>query len=218
MQSIEINKTVAHIIASGSSGNCLIYHNTIMIDCGVPYSLIKPYVSDLQIVLLTHVHKDHINIRTLKKIVQERPTLRIGCGVWMLEYLEGIDRRNIDVYEFAKWYDYGHFKLSIGKLYHDVPNCFYRIDKNSYKIFHATDTGHLEGISAYGYDLYALEYNHDEETALKVIEEARRKGEFTHLIGSMRTHLSEQQANEFYYKNRAEHSQVIRLHETKSYL
>ena len=207
-----------NILASGSTGNCEIYHNTIMVDCGIPYSQIKPYVKDISIVLLTHAHNDHLNIRTLKKIIQERPTLRIGCGVWMLDKLEGVKRSKIDVYEYGKWYDYGVFKLSIGKLYHDVENCFYRIEKDGYKIFRATDTSCLEGITAKGYDLYALEYNHDEEIALQVIEEARRKGEFTHLIGSMRTHLSEQQASEFYHKNRAEHSQVIRLHETKSYL
>lgn len=209
-----VGKDIANVLSSGSSGNCEIYHRSIMVDIGVPYSIVKQYENDIQIVLLTHVHKDHIQLETLKRLCRNRPTIRIGCGSWMLELLEGL--KNVDVFDFGKWYNYGTFRLAIGKLYHDVPNCFYRIDKAGYKIFHATDTCTLDGIEAKNYDLYAVEHNYNEETIMQVIAEIEARGEYAHQRGSINSHLSEQQARDFIYKNRAEHSKVIRLHESNS--
>lgn len=205
-----------NVIATGSTGNSVLYLNSILIDIGIPYSRLKPHVKDIQIVLLTHAHGDHINIKTLQRLQKERPSLRIGCGEWMLPHLGGIT--GVDVFEIGKLYDYGQFKISPFKLYHDVPNCGYRIFKDETKIFHATDTKTLEGITAQGYDLYCIEANYSEPIAQQMIEQAREKGEFTHIIGSINSHLSEEQCNDFYYKNKSEKSKLIRLHETRTYL
>ena len=159
---------------------------------------------------------DHINIKTLQRLQKEHPSLRVGCGEWMLPYLDGIS--NVDVYDIGKLYDYGQFKISPFKLYHDVPQVGYRLFKDETKIFHATDTKTLEGVTARGYDLYCIEANYSEPIALQMIEQAREKGEFTHIIGSINSHLSEEQCNDFFYKNKNEHSKLIRLHETRSYL
>jgi hypothetical protein len=45
-----------NIIATGSTGNCVIYHNIIAIDMGISFAAIKPYIKELQLVLLTHEH------------------------------------------------------------------------------------------------------------------------------------------------------------------
>ena len=183
-----------------------------MVDIGVPYSLIKPYLYDIQIVLLTHQHGDHLNLSTLRKITFERPTLRIGCSEWMVDYLEGF--KNIDVYKLGDVYDYGSFKIIPIKLYHDVPNIGYRIIKDDYKIFHATDTNTLEGISAPNYNLYCIEHNYNEDTIDQIIQDIENKGEFAYQKYSRNAHLSEQQASDFYYKNKGENSEILRLHET----
>ena len=205
-----------NIIATGSTGNSVLYFNSILIDIGIPYSRLKPYAKDIQIVLTTHAHGDHLNIKTLQRLQKEHPSLRIGCGEWMLPYLDGIT--NIDVFEIGKLYDYGQFKISPFKLYHDVLNCGYRLFKDEIKIFHATDTKTLTGITAKGYDLYCIEANYSEPIAQQMIEQALEKGEFTHIVGSVNSHLSEEQCNDFYYKNKSENSKLIRLHETRSYL
>jgi hypothetical protein len=44
------------ILASGSSGNCAIINHSIAIDMGISFKKIEPYVNDLQLVLLTHIH------------------------------------------------------------------------------------------------------------------------------------------------------------------
>lgn len=204
------------VISSSSRGNAILYNNITLVDIGVPYSKIKPF-KGIQVIFLTHTHGDHLNLATLKRIAKERPKIRIACGVWMLEKLKGI-KNNIDILEFGKWYDYGLFKVAIGKLYHDVPNCFYRFDFNGYKIFHATDTAHLEGIGAKDYDLYALEHNYCEEKAQQIIEEAMMNGEFTHVSQSINSHLSVQQAHEWLLKNMKKDSKVVRLHESSTAL
>ena len=204
------------VLSSGSLGNAVIYHDKILMDCGIPFSLIKPHLFDIQIILLTHIHGDHFNPKTIKRIAYERPTLRIGCGVWMTEHLQ--DFKNVDVYEAGKMYDYGSFQISPIKLYHDVPNFGYRIFKDGKKIIHCTDTAHLEGITAKDYDLYAIESNYNEETIFDTISELKSKGQFAYQEGSLNSHLSEQQARDFVFKNSGPNSQVLRLHESKSYL
>ena len=197
-------------------GNAVLYFGNILVDIGVPYSCLKPYVKDIQLVLLTHAHGDHLNTKTLKRLMFERPSLRIGCCEWMLPHLQ--EYKNVDIFEIGKLYNYGSFQIATGKLYHDVENCFFRLFKGETKIFHATDTSTLEGVTAKGYDIYCIEANYSEPIAQQMIEKAREKGEFTHVIGSINSHLSEEQCNDFFYKNKNEHSKLIRLHETRSYL
>lgn len=200
------------VIATGSTGNAVLYHCNILVDCGVSFSKIEPYLYDIDIVLLTHIHGDHFNLSTIKRLQFERPSLRIGCGSWMIEYLEGL--RNIDIYEYGKIYDCGAFKISPVKLYHDVENFGYRIFKDNYKIIHCTDTAHLEGITAKNYDLYAIEHNYNEDTIWGSISESESKGEFSHQKDSFNSHLSEQQARDFIFKNKGEKYEVLRLHES----
>lgn len=207
---------IAQVISSGSEGNAVIYNNAIMVDCGVSFKALEAVKRSLKIVLLTHKHSDHLKIRTLQRLQAERPTLRVACGNFLLEELPCI--KNIDVLQVGKIYDYGAFKVSPVKLYHDVPNFGWRIFlPNGQKIFHATDTVHLEGISAKGYDLYAIEHNYCEEYIQEAIEEARANGEYTHAYGNINTHLSIQQARAFIEANRKESSEVLELHKSRSF-
>ena len=206
----------AKVISSGSEGNAVIYNNAIMVDCGVSLKALQEVKRSLKIVLLTHKHSDHLKIRTLQRLQAERPTLRVACGDFLLEELPCI--KNIDVLQVGKIYDYGAFKVSPVKLYHDVPNFGWRIFlPNGQKIFHATDTVHLEGITAKGYDLYAIEHNYCEEYIQQAIEEARANGEYTHAYGNINTHLSIQQARAFIEANRKESSEVLELHKSRSF-
>jgi L-ascorbate metabolism protein UlaG (beta-lactamase superfamily) len=132
----------------------------------------------------------------------------------MLPLLGGL--KNIDIYEIGKVYDYGQFQISPVELYHDVENCGYRIFKDGIKVFHATDTYALNGIEAKDYDIFAIEHNYDEDTVYQIIERQESQGKFAHQKRSINSHLSEQQARDFIFKNRKETSEVIRLHESKT--
>lgn len=146
----------------------------------------------------------------------ERPSLRIGCCEWMLPFLEGI--RDVDVYDLNMKYDYGSFSIMPFKLFHDVPNCGYRIFKDNHKIFHATDTSHLQGILAPNYDLYAIEHNYDDDLIMASINNKISNGDYSYEKGSFNSHLSESQARDFIYYNRKETSEVLKLHGSTGYL
>jgi len=203
------------IISSGSKGNAVLYFDSVLVDCGIPYSLLIPYIGKIKIVLLTHSHLDHFNISTIKRLSFERPALRFGCGKFMLEYLIGV--RNVDVYEAGKIYDYGLFKISPVVLYHDVPNFGYRIFKDNKKIIHATDTFTLEGISARNYELYAIEANYDDETVYSIIEEKSMRGEYAHQRGAINSHLSKQQAQNFVLQNAGNEYDFVMLHQSSEF-
>lgn len=210
----DVSKQICEVIGSGSSGNAVLYHRQILVDCGLPYKRIEPYKNEIQLVLLSHSHSDHLNITTIKKLAFERPALRFACGSFLAEKLEGV--KNVDILESGKIYDYGAFKISPITLYHDVPNFGFRILKDGYKIIHCTDTFTLEGITAKDYDLYAIESNYDSEETQKRIERKQKSGQFAYEYGAMNSHLSEEQARDFIFKNKGENSKVVRLHESSN--
>lgn len=214
-----------NVISSGSKGNAVLYGG-VLVDCGVSFKSLKPYLKRIHLVLLTHAHSDHLNVRTLQMLQKARPAVRIGIPEYLLSELSGLN--NIDVYHIGQLYDYGCFQVSPVKLYHDKPNVGYRIfiyegsevsgqRSAPYKILHCTDTATLEGITAKGYDLYAIEHNYDEDKAQRAIEESRAKGRYCHAVGSIKTHLSWQQAREFIEANRKEDSQILELHKSEKF-
>ena len=85
-----------------------------------------------------------------KETVEERPTLRFACCEWLLNQLLecGVERKNIDVLKIGTRYDYKLFKVVPIKLYHDVPQCGYRVLFDDYKVIYMTDTKTVEGITA----------------------------------------------------------------------
>ena len=204
-----------NVIATGSKGNAVIYGNAILVDCGVPFSKIKPFLSGLKLVLLTHEHNDHFNLSTLKKMAFERPMLRFGCGQFLAEKLTEI--QNVDVYDYGKIYDYGQFKISPITLYHDVKNFGYRIFIDGKKIFHATDTAYLQGITAKNYDLYAIEANYDDDIIWQHIAEKESRGEFAHQRRAINSHLSIQQAQNFILNNAGENYEFLQLHQSSEF-
>ena len=205
------------IISSNSHGNAVIYHDSILVDCGVSFTKLKNDYMNLKIVLLTHKHMDHFNTDTIVKLALHKPTLRWACGEFLAERLSELGVKNIDVLEVGKLYDYKEFQISPIILYHDVPNFGYRIFKNGHKIIHATDTNTLEGISAKGYDLYAIEHNHDIHQIEIDIREKQERGVFAYELGSRNSHLSFQQAEEFIRNNAQVNYEVIKLHMSERY-
>ncbi|MCX86356.1 MBL fold metallo-hydrolase, partial [Listeria monocytogenes] len=77
------------IISSGSKGNCVIV-NDVMIDCGVPFKRIKEHLYDIDYLLLTHIHSDHINSSTLENIRKLFPKITI-IGNYQIAQLYDID-------------------------------------------------------------------------------------------------------------------------------
>ncbi|MGN1092135.1 MAG: MBL fold metallo-hydrolase [Monoglobaceae bacterium] len=206
------------IISTGSNGNAAVINDCILIDCGVPFKSLKEVIGKLKLVLLTHIHADHFKRTTIKRLAASRPTLRFACGSFLVPALVecGVSKSKIDVLDFGKKYNYSFFKVAPVKLYHDVDNFGYRIYFNDEKAIYATDTEHLNGIKAKGYDLYMLEANYEDEEIKNRIAERKKAGEYVYEDRVLRTHLSKQQADDFFFENMISgKSELVYLHQHK---
>ncbi len=203
------------IISSCSTGNATIIRDIILIDCGVTFKRLEKYYKQLKIVLLTHIHSDHFKKETIRKLAQERPTLRFACCEWLLQPLLecGVLRKNIDVLQIGTRYDYKLFKIVPIKLYHDVPQCGYRVLFDDYKVIYMTDTRTVEGIVAKNYDLYLVEGNYEEEELEQRIKQKQEEGLYYYESRVRNTHLSKGQATDFLLNNMGENSKYVFMHE-----
>lgn len=206
------------IISTGSKGNAVVIDDNILIDCGISYGRLKKVVGNLKLVLLTHIHSDHFQPSTVRLLANNRPLLRFVCGVWLVESLlkAGVSISQVDIVDIGKIYQYQLADLKVVvspvKLYHDVPNCGYRIYYGSEKLFYATDTSMLDGITAKGYDLYMVEANYEESELEERINAKKENGEYAYEYTVPYRHLSKQQADNFLYANMKSNSRYVYLH------
>lgn len=205
------------IIATGSTGNCVLINNRIAIDMGIPFKKIEPYLHQIQLVLLTHEHGDHFRASTVAEISRQRPSVRWGCCQWMVQKLldVGVPSHQIDLYKPHKWSVYGDLKVMPEELHHNVPNCGYHIVYSGEKLFYATDTGDLEGIKAKDYDLYLIEANHTKLEITQKILEKLKSGEYAYEYKAAENHLSREQATDWLLENVGPDSEFQFLHQHK---
>lgn len=191
------------IIATGSTGNALLLEGGILIDCGVPFKALEPYVKSLRLVCLTHIHGDHFNEATIRRLARERPGLRFACCEWLVWPLlkAGVKQRQIDELIPDFYSLYNGFAVAPVLLHHNVQNCGFRIVSDDCKIFYATDTGDLDGIEAKGYDLYFVEANHTMAEIEAAVAEADAAGEYTYRLRAAENHLSREQAVDWLCNN-----------------
>jgi phosphoribosyl 1,2-cyclic phosphodiesterase len=209
-----LSKPEYNIISTGSKGNAVLLYNSLLIDCGVPYKLISPFLRHLRLVLLTHIHQDHFKASTIRRMAQERPTLRFACGRWLVQHLvdAGVSKDNIDVLESWNVYNYGLFLVAPVPLVHDVPNYGYKIHLQDSKIFYATDTYSLDGITAPDYDLYMVEANFEDEAIRARIREKKEQGAYAYERRVLENHLSKAKCDDFIYSNIGPGSEYVYLH------
>lgn len=204
-----------NIISSCSKGNATVIEDIILIDCGVNFKELSKVYKNIKIVLLTHIHKDHFNKRTIRKLASERPTLRFACCDWLAEEVKkcNVNEKNIDVLKIGKMYNYKIFKVIPIKLYHDVPQCGYRIIFEDFKIIYATDTKTLSGITAKNYDLYLIEANYTKEDIEERIQKKQEQYKYAYEIRAKNNHLSKEETDYFLLKNMGPKSSYVYMHQ-----
>ena len=204
-----------HVISTGSKGNAVLIHGMVLIDCGVPYKKIEPFLHQIKLILLTHIHGDHFRGTTIRRIAAERPSIRFSCGRWLVDSLikSGVPERQIDVLEMDYQYDYGIVTVIPVRLTHDVPNCGYKLHFGDGKVFYATDTNNLNGIVAPNYDLYLVESNYTDEDIQTRIDSKKENGQYAYEYNVLRNHLSKAKCDDFIYRNIGPNGSYVYLHE-----
>jgi phosphoribosyl 1,2-cyclic phosphodiesterase len=199
------------IISTGSKGNSVVIGKT-MIDCGVPFKTIKESLYDVNTLLLTHIHSDHIKASTLKNIVIMFPHIKIFGNYEVCQVFDEypIQCINADVPFKAADIVYTPFKCI-----HDVLTYGYVWDEGEVSIFYATDTSDLEHAPRKKYDYIFLESNHDEKK-VETIQFDTRFG--YNVYAGAKRHLSTQKAKSFYYMNRRGPGSVfVELHQSSRF-
>jgi ribonuclease BN (tRNA processing enzyme) len=198
---------VVEIISSGSSGNCYLINQELIIDLGVPYKSIKDVIKNVKMILLTHLHNDHLAKDTLRTILVKHPSIKVIAPDYIIENFEHwislspVFRDCFINIQNEPMIEINDYKISPIKLYHDIDQTGYRILKNNKKLIFATDTYTLQGITALDYDVAIIEANYEEQAIIKLIEQAQANNEYTHLINVADSHLSVQQALQFVTDN-----------------
>ena len=210
-----------NVISSSSNGNAIIFNDYLMIDCGVPYTKIKPYIRELKVILLTHLwlHSDHFCKSTIKKIAFEKPTMKWVCGEWLVDDLVKlkVPKQNIYVVKHNKAYDFGAFNLIPLETYHDVRNMSYRVDFKPITIYYATDTNRLDyHVCLKHLDYYFVEENYSEKELENRIKEKEQLGEFAYEKRVKETHLSAEEVNSFLIEMMGDNSKFVYCHQHKN--
>lgn len=207
------------VLATGSDGNAVLIHGDVLIDIGVPYKTIEPVIRDIKIVLLTHIHGDHFRPSTVGMLSRMRPAIRWCSPEWMVQPLidAGVRRGCIDVIKPGETISYtidraASLLITPVELRHNVPNVGYKITINNERVFYATDTGSLEGITAPDFDLYLIEANHTQLEIAERIMEKLKAGEYAYEYKAAENHLSREQATDWLVENVGPHSEYQFLH------
>ena len=209
-----------NVIASSSAGHAILLENGILLDCGIPYSKIKPYLKNIKAIFISHLwlHLDHCKDSTIKKIAFEYPNIKsITNEVNTTHLVEiGVNKRNIFALKLEKWYDIGICKVRLDYLIHDKPNCSLKINQNGYKLIYIVDTSSVDHIEAKDYDFAYIEGNYlDDEELNKKIEQDKLNNKYSHYERVKRTHLSQLQALNFIQKNNIKNYEFIHQHINK---
>lgn len=168
------------LLNSGSAGNCCIVRSsktTLMIDCGSPtqkylkqaMNEVSVSVSDLDAVLITHNHSDHIRWLNMVRKVPVYSYCPLVCRNTKKEELY-INHHLIVPDEI---FEINDFTIQTLGLSHDAGNTLgYVITLNTTgeKLVYVTDTGYFPmsyQAEIAGADYYIFESNHDPDMLLK---------------------------------------------------
>lgn len=183
------------ILKSSSKGNAYLLNDELLFDCGIAFKHLEDVIDNIKLILLTHEHSDHINVSTLKKLINTHNT-KCVAPMYLKEKLDGINGINLvstdTIIETKK------YVIKIFDTFHDVPNVAYFVHNKETKVnhFHATDTFQIPVVSE-EIDSISIETNYCEDEIQKLIEQDINDNKYCHYIRSQKNHLSVQKALKF---------------------
>ncbi len=163
---------------SGSSGNCLFVETQstkILVDCGTSgkkvcegLSAIGKDITDIDAILVTHEHSDHIQSLGLISKKYDIPVYA-NFETWqaMQTQAQKINTSNQKTFENDNDFEVGNLLIHPFSTPHDAANpCGFNIYSGKKKLSIATDLGHMDNIileNLKGSSFILLESNYDPE-------------------------------------------------------
>lgn len=203
------------IIGSSSKGNAIVVEDFMLLDCGVSYSKLKPYLNKIKLIFISHVHKDHFNTRTINQIIYNYPNIAfVTCSVYVVKKLALLKANYTKIFipDIGKKYDLGGVIIKVERLYHDTPNYALKWEYDGKKGIYVVDTKRVDHINAKNYDLYLIESNYKTNILQRHIDECDDKNILQYLYRVPETHLSFENANDFLLNNMGKNSKYEYIH------
>lgn len=201
------------VVSSGSKGNCVVIEN-VMIDCGIPFIKLKEYLYEVDFLLITHKHGDHINKSTYKKIRKEFPNI-----ITISNYEVARDYEIDEIVTADFYLDIGEYSFLPFEGKHDVLTYGYTWYFDDLHIIYATDMHDFNlAPSDDKYDYLFLESNYDKKKLELVKGSGKRKYGYDVYSSSSQRHASTQHCMGFYFNNRrSKDSKLIELHKSSRF-
>jgi L-ascorbate metabolism protein UlaG (beta-lactamase superfamily) len=197
------------VISTGSKGNCVVIEN-VMIDCGIPFKKMKEAGYEVDTLLLTHIHSDHIKETTLKNIVTLFPHITIYGNYEVAQVFSEFPIQVVNA--GVPFVTKAGQTVTPFECLHDVVCYGYVWEVNGLEVIYATDTSDLRHAPKKNYDYFFIESNHD-EVKLSSLTSQRNFG--YNVFASAKRHMSTQKAKAFYYMHRKDKdSKLIELHQS----
>lgn len=164
------------VLASGSKGNSTYIEtkkSKILIDIGITYphllselSTINRTPQDLDAILITHTHSDHI--KGLQSLVK-KTNIPVYASPAMLEELK--EKIPLTVCRYLEEHFFlNDIEIELMHISHDVDSVGYILSNDEKSIVYVTDTGYINRRylkRMKNKDLYVIESNHDEKMVME---------------------------------------------------
>lgn len=174
------------ILATGSSGNCSVIDNKIVIDLGMTIKAYQSYnLNDIEAVVITHPHGDHMKLPLVRHLLKDGMKMYLPALVISAIVSEGkvdvnslIAQGQIVVMESQQTFQIGDLSITPHpQKHHDIVNYALVVEQGDKRLLYATDLDTIEpsdmgvGLLDLGtFDVIMLEGNYDEVYLREYIE------------------------------------------------
>ena len=196
------------VLSSGSNGNAVRIED-IMVDCGIAYSRMKKELNKCRLLFITHIHSDHLNIKTLNKIKENHKQIKVVGNYQVAEKV------GVDIISAKKEIKSKDWKIKPFEVLHDVLVQGITIQfKNGTDVIYVTDSAGTDGWPKGEFDYLFIESNYN-ENVIKQVDKSKYKYDY---IGAAKRHTSYQESKAYYYMHRkGKESEWIELHKSKRF-
>ena len=176
------------ILATGSSGNCVLIDGKVLIDAGITIKLLTAYgvkPEDLDALIITHKHGDHMSTPLVRYLLSAGVKAFLSTGViaelakeGQIKITELVDVGQVTPITEDKVFQAGDIQIqAYPQKHHDLVNYAFVLTKGQDRLLYATDLDTLEpsetgvGLLHLGqFDTLLLEGNYDEPYLRAYIE------------------------------------------------
>jgi phosphoribosyl 1,2-cyclic phosphodiesterase len=197
---MKINK-----LASGSSGNCYIINDDMMIECGLPINQIKKKsefsLHKINACLISHEHSDHA--QAVNDLLRLSVNIYMSAGTHNALQLAP-NLHNIHIFDVNNMVSINNYNVLPFPVFHDhkflpcADPLGFLIKTESEQLVYITDTSHVE-YQFPNTTHFMIECNHSKELIDKSLEEGRIELSLYNRIRC--THFSLEQVIKFFKAN-----------------